>query len=396
MTESAVDRQKMIQQAVGALQSGNSFQARGLFEKIVQFPDADPTAWLGLAFACAHEGDAEAARSAVDRLLELEPDNLRGTIFKADHLQHTGDTRGALQYYQAALRLAARTTHHPDDVLEGLQRAQEACKQLDSEYQGFLLKRLDDEGFDLHTSSLRFRQSLDILFGKADVFYQQPRRFYFPGLPQIQFYEREDFDWVESMEAATDSIRNELQTVLSDASRFSPYLESDGSHLSPSGTDLVDNDDWGAYYLWHYGDKNAEAEELCPTAFKALEAVPQPDIPGQAPVALFSKLRPKTRIPPHNGMVNTRLICHLPLIVPENCGAIRVGNEARPWVEGELLIFDDSMLHEAWNDSDSERVVLLFDIWRPELTEEERALVTTVLTAARHYSGEDAQAATES
>jgi aspartyl/asparaginyl beta-hydroxylase (cupin superfamily) len=85
-------------------------------------------------------------------------------------------------------------------------------------------------------------------------------------------------------------------------------------------------------------------------------------------------------------MVNTRLICHLPLIVPENCGAIRVGNEARHWVEGEMLIFDDSMQHEAWNDSDRERVVLLFDIWRPELSEEERALVTTVLTAARSYS----------
>ena len=78
-------------------------------------------------------------------------------------------------------------------------------------------------------------------------------------------------------------------------------------------------------------------------------------------------------------------MCHLPLIVPENSGAIRVGNEERPWVEGELLIFDDSMQHEAWNNSDSERVVLLFDIWRPELTKEERALVTSVLTAARHY-----------
>lgn len=391
MTETAIDRQKMIQQAVGALQSGNSLQARGLFEKIVKFPEADPTAWLGLAFACAQQGDAEAALAAVDRLLELEPGNIRGNIFKADHLQHMGNTRGALQFYQAALMVAARTADHPDDVVEGLQRAQEACKQLDSEYQDFLLKRLTEDGFDLKSSSLRFRQSLDILFGKSDVYYQQPRRFYFPALPQIQFYEREDFDWVESVEAHTDAIRDELHKVLTDASRFSPYLESDGSHLSPSGTDLVDNDDWGAYYLWHYGDKNAEAEALCPTAFRALEAVPQPDIPGQAPIALFSKLRAQTRIPPHNGMVNTRLICHLPLIVPENCGAIRVGNETRPWVEGELLIFDDSMLHEAWNDSDSERVVLLFDIWRPELTEEERALVTTVLTAARHYSGEDGE-----
>jgi len=388
MTDTAIDRQKMIQQAVGALQSGNAFQARGLFEKIVQFPDADPTAWLGLAFACAKQGDSDAALAAVDRLLELEPGNIRANIFKGDHLEHTGNPRGALPYYQIALRLAARSSNHPQDVLEGLQRAQVACKQLEGEYQDFLLKRLKDEGFDLGSSSLRFRQSLDILFGKADVFYQQPRRFYFPALPQIQFYEREDFDWIESVEAATDPIREELHDVLADASRFSPYLESDGTHLSPSGTDLVDNDDWGAYYLWHYGDRNADAEALCPNAFRALEAAPQPDIPGQAPIALFSKLRPKTRIPPHNGMINTRLICHLPLIVPENCGAIRVGNETRPWVEGETLIFDDSMLHEAWNDSDEERVVLLFDIWRPELTAEERALVTTVLTAARHYSGD--------
>ena len=386
MSETAIERQEMIQQAVGALQSGNAFQARGLFEKIVHFPEADPTAWLGLAFACAHQGDAPAALAAVDKLLELEPDNLRANIFKADHLEHSGNHRGALQFYQAALQIAARTKNHPDDVMEGLQRAQKACEELDSEYRDFLLKALTDKGFDLKSSSLRFRQSLDILFGEADVFYQQPRRFYFPALPQIQFYEREDFDWVEPVEAATADIRNELESVLEDMSRFSPYLESDGTHLSPSGTDLVDNEDWGAYYLWHYGDKKEEAEALCPTAFKVLENAPQPDIPGQAPVALYSRLAPNTRIPPHYGMVNTRLICHLPLIVPENCGALRVGNEARPWVEGELLIFDDSMLHEAWNDTDEARVVLLFDIWRPELSEEERALVTTVLTAARQYS----------
>ena len=385
MTESAIDRQNMIQQAVGALQSGNSFQARGLFEKIIHFPEADPSAWLGLAFACAQQGDNEAALAAVDRLLELEPENLRGNIFKGDHLERTGDPRGALEYYQLALRLAARTTDHPNDVLEGLQRAQKACAQLDGEYRDFMLKRLKDEGVDLTWSSLRFRQSLDILFGDADIYYQQPRRFYFPALPQIQFYEREDFDWVESIETSTDTIRAELQAVLEDSSRFSPYLKSGGSQLSLSGTGLVDDDDWGAFYLWNHGDKNTEAEVLCPTAFKALEAAPQPDIPGHSPIAMYSKLGPQTHIPPHNGMVNTRLMCHLPLIVPENSGAIRVGNEERPWVEGELLIFDDSILHLSWNNGDSDCVVLWFDIWRPELTEQERALVSTVLTAARHY-----------
>lgn len=385
MTETAVERQKMIQQAVGALQNGNAFQARGLFEKIVHFPEADPTAWLGLAFACAHLGDRDAALAAVDRLLEIEPDNLRGNIFKGDHLEQCGDPRGALQYYQVALRLAARSKDIPADVHDGLQRAKDACERLDDEYREFLEAALAGEGYRPGSSSRRFGQSLDILFGKADIYYQQPRRFYFPGLPQIQFYERDQFDWCEALEAATADIRGELEAVLSDPSRFTPYLESDGSHLSPTGTDLVDSDDWGAYYLWYYGEKKSAAEAFCPRAFEALEAAPQPFIPARAPIALFSRLKPNTHIPPHNGMVNTRLICHLPLIVPERCGELRVGNERRPWVEGELLIFDDSMLHEAWNTSSSDRVVLLFDIWRPELTDEERHLVAALLGAVQKY-----------
>jgi aspartyl/asparaginyl beta-hydroxylase (cupin superfamily) len=380
MTESAIDRQKMIQQAVGALQSGNSFQARGLFEKIVHFPEADPSAWLGLAFACAHQGDNDAALAAVDNLLGIEPENIRGNIFKGDHLEHTGNTRGALRYYQIALQLGARTTEHPDDVREGLQRAQKACEVLDSEYREFLMKRLEDQGFDVTSSSLRCRQALDILLGRADVYYQQPRRFYFPALPQIQFYERDDFEWVASIEAATDAIRSELESVMEDASRFAPYLQSDDSRSA-----LVNSDDWSAYHLWKHGERNSEAGSLCPTAFKVLETAPQPDIHADGPIALFSKLRPHTRIPKYTGMVNTRLICHLPLIVTENQGAVRVGNETRPWVEGELMIFDDSIVHEAWNDGDSDSVVLLFDVWRPELSEEERAFVRNVLTAAGSY-----------
>ena len=90
------------------------------------------------------------------------------------------------------------------------------------------------------------------------------------------------------------------------------------------------------------------------------------------------------RIPPHHGLLNTRLICHLPLIAPEGC-ALRVGNETRAWVPGQALVFDDSMEHEAWNLSDRLRVVLLFDIWRPELSLDERELVAAMLAAVDSY-----------
>ena len=92
---------------------------------------------------------------------------------------------------------------------------------------------------------------------------------------------------------------------------------------------------------------------------------------------MFSLLRPGARIAPHTGMYNTRLVCHLPLIVPPGC-RFRVGNEVREWQEGKLLIFDDTIEHEAWNDGTEDRVVLIFDIWRPELSEQERREVAAL------------------
>ena len=110
-----------------------------------------------------------------------------------------------------------------------------------------------------------------------------------------------------------------------------------------------------------------------------------PFISTRAPGILFSRLAAGARIPPHTGMINTRLICHLPLIVPPGCG-FRVGGERREWREGELLVFDDTVEHEAWNHGDSDRIILIFDIWRPELSAEERRAVTAMFDAIDGYA----------
>jgi len=385
MNTAAAQNQGLVKQAVSALQAGDSKKAREVFEHVVASGDADAASWLGLAFACAQLGDDTATLKAVDKALKLEPGNLRAIIFKADHLENYGSSEEALKFYRHALRLAAKAGHLPDDVIQGLQRAQKASALKDEEYKSFLIERMKAGGFESGPDSRRFQESLDIIFGSREVFYQEPRRYYFPGLPQIQFYEREQFDWVASMEAATDDIRSELKAIMSDPSKFSPYLQSDSAHLNRDDDSLANSTDWGALFLWDYGRLVPDAAQLFPATFKALEAAPLPAIPGQAPMALFSKLTPGTKIPPHHGFLNTRLICHLPIIVPENCGALRVGNEERSWVEGEMLIFDDSIEHEAWNVGDEERVVLLFEIWRPELTDEERGLVTSMLAAVKEY-----------
>jgi aspartyl/asparaginyl beta-hydroxylase (cupin superfamily) len=85
-------------------------------------------------------------------------------------------------------------------------------------------------------------------------------------------------------------------------------------------------------------------------------------------------------------MLNARLICHLPLIVPAGC-EFRVGNDVRQWVEGKAWVFDDTIEHEAWNRSEHDRYILLFDIWRPELGEEERAAVGALCEAIDAYRG---------
>jgi aspartate beta-hydroxylase len=385
MNTAAIENQALVKQAVAALQAGDSEKAREVFERVVATGQADTSSWLGLAFACAQLGDNAATETAVNKSLALEPRNIRAIIFKADHLEKQGESRQALELYQHALRLAAKGGELPDDVMQGLMRAKAACAGKDEEYKSFLLKKLAAGGFSPGPGNHRFQQSLDIIFGSKDVFYQEPRRYYFPGLPQIQFYEREQFDWVRALEAVTDDIRSELKAVMKDRSRFSPYLQTDATHLNQEENSLVNSNDWGALFLWDYGRLVPENAKLFPQTVRALQAAPMPAIPGQAPMALFSKLTPGTRIPPHNGLLNTRLICHLPIIVPENCGALRVGSEERPWVEGEMLIFDDSMEHEAWNSSDKERVVLLFEIWRPELSDEEQRLVTSMLAAVKEY-----------
>jgi aspartyl/asparaginyl beta-hydroxylase (cupin superfamily) len=99
---------------------------------------------------------------------------------------------------------------------------------------------------------------------------------------------------------------------------------------------------------------------------------------------MFSSLEARTTIPPHTGETNTRLIVHLPLIVPSDCW-FRVGNETREWRYGKAFVFDDTIEHEARNGSDELRVVLIFDVWNPFLSVAERALVGGLVNAVRDF-----------
>ncbi|MDI6625589.1 MAG: aspartyl/asparaginyl beta-hydroxylase domain-containing protein, partial [Brevundimonas sp.] len=292
--------------------------------------------------------------------------------------------REASFYFNAFVRLAGEAPSLPPDLSEGLRRARAAQDRIAAGMQALINGELEEAGYSAGTSDRRFTHALDILTGRKQPYLQQPQAFYYPELPNIQFYPREQFPWMDAVEAATDAMTAELNAVLEDQSAFAPYLKTQPGMPSRPDYPLIDSMDWSSCFLSKDGQETPNAAR-CPQTMAALKDAPLCRVRGRSPQIMFSQLKAGAHIQPHTGFVNTRLTCHLPLVVPPNC-QFRVGNEVRSWARGRCWAFDDTIEHEAKNGSDRARVVLIFDIWRPELSEEERTLVATLLEAIDAYS----------
>jgi len=90
----------------------------------------------------------------------------------------------------------------------------------------------------------------------------------------------------------------------------------------------------------------------------------------------FSAMRRGTKVHPHVGPTNCRLRAHLGLKVPQNGPTLRVADQKLNWSQGEVFIFDDSFEHEVdfpgeanGSEDDDLRIVLIVDIWHPDLDE---------------------------
>jgi aspartate beta-hydroxylase len=322
--------------------------------------------------------------AAIEGALARNPRDIAALIAKADHLSAGGELRAAAAYYLQAVRLA-QAAPLPPQLRSEVARAQAACDRVASQLESALRARLASEGLEAADAS-RFRESLDILLGHRQPYFQQPQYYFFPGLPQVQFYGRAMFPWLDAVEKETAAIREEMHAVMRDPHALRPYVQSDPSRPRNEQAGMADNPDWSAFYLWKDGAPVPGNAQRCPRTLAALDGVPFPRVNGRMPSILFSVLRPGAHIPAHNGFINTRLICHLPLVVPKGC-SFRVGNETREWIEGEAWVFDDTIEHEAWNRSGETRVVLLFELWRPEISEAERRLVTALFEAVDAQGG---------
>lgn len=317
---------------------------------------------------------------ALDDLLEREPTSVPGHIGKGDCRLRDGDTMLATYFYQTALELAAGKSSDESQQAE-LARAEQALRGLQDQASRDREERLASRGVAASQWSPRFRHALDVAAGKRRVYRQLPTAFNYPELPHVQFFDADQFDWAAPIEAATGAIHAELAAILEQGDdEFRAYIRSGAASVPlASNKALLDSKDWSVVTLCENGWIVPSVVERCPRTWEAILRAPVPRVAGFGPTIVFSMLKAGAHIAPHTGMYNTRLICHLPLIVPAGC-RFRVGNEVREWQVGKLMIFDDTIEHEAWNDGADDRVILIFDVWRPELSERERIELTALFS----------------
>ncbi len=378
------DLQAAWRDGAKALREGRPAEALNLFNRITTTSQAPSTVWIGVAMAHRALADRAQELAALQQALNLEPRDIRVLIMVADNHAAANDARAAGAYYSTAIKIAAATNGLDRGLEAEVARAQQMLETYAADYGDHLRDGLGGEAL-ARPEARRMSRALDLMLGKTELFLQKPTSFYFPELPNIEYADRAQFPWLDKVEAATDDIRAELMRVLEEDAAFAPYVEADPNRPFFDGHGMLGNPDWSAFYLWKAGAPVPENAARFPATMAALEDAPLCRVPGRTPSILFSLLRPGAHIPPHHGFMNARYICHLPLIIPDGC-AMRVGSETRAWSEGRACVFDDSIEHEAWNrNAEHLRVVMIFDIWRPELTTTEQDMISTVLQAVDAY-----------
>jgi aspartate beta-hydroxylase len=388
-------QQPLVLNAAGGYmyRSGDARRARELYERAIAADSNSKVLWLNLANACRALGDVNRAAQALEKALAIDPRYVLALLCKAELMEGVGEAKKAFLFFEAALDSIASGRTPPQSAGAALKHAEDVVNAGRKELESFLERQLAPvrarhAAADQH----RYEACRDVYLRKRRVFHQQPKQMLFPYLPAIEFFPRKEFPWLEILEAATEEIAAEALAVLaSDGEGFRPYVDVPPGGPIDEWTALNHSRDWSVYPLWHDGAQIPDHLRKCPSTAAALEQLPLCDVPQRAPGAFFSVLSPRTRLPPHTGTTNTRSIVHLPLVIPAGCG-LRVGASARSFRKGEAWVFDDSIEHEAWNDSDEIRIILIFDIWNPLLSATERDLVRAMTVGIGQYAGQDALA----
>ena len=384
----ARDAASRNQAALSAMAAGDLASAETALLEAVSLDKSSVSAWLNLAAVRRQRQDLDGAFNAIREVLTLDARNFPALLMSASMLEKEGRAVPAALAYGVALANAP-----PDDRLDApTLKAVERGRVVHSAYTRQLNEHIrarvaDAEDRCSPVERRRVNAFINTTLRTRRRYQQEPSEYYYPGLPAIEFYERSEFPWLEELEAATAAIGQELVDIVrDDQPGFAPYIHYDQHMPLDQWRELNHSPRWSAY---HFYEKGRLIEDRCrraPSTIAAMSRLPQAEVALRSPSAMYSALAPKTQIPPHTGVANFRLVVHLPLIVPPGCG-FRVGGEQWEWRVGEGCVFDDTIEHEAWNNSDDPRYILICDVWSPRLSPEERAAIAGIIAATDAFNG---------
>ena len=375
------------QAADRAAAAGDPAAAARLLDEAVAAEPGRAALWAKLSAMRRALGDGPAALAAIERALALQPLDFSALLARAFLLERASDPRAGDAFCNAIAQEPPA-----EEVPPAMQGAVAHARQRSANHRAALeaeMLRAVGAAPLVPAERGRVERFISNSSRRTRHFHQEPTHFHYPGLPEIEFHDRANFPELAGLERHTAAIRAEFEALIAaEAAEMVPYIQYPDRVPLRQWQELNNSRDWSAIHLFQNGRRIDANARHCPRTMAAVGALPQPEVPGGSPNAMFSLLAPRTRIPAHTGVANTRLVCHLPLIVPPGCG-FRVGETSREWREGEAFVFDDTIEHEAWNDSDQLRVVLILDLWPPALGVAERAAVAAVIAAAGvGFSGE--------
>ncbi|MES0875407.1 aspartyl/asparaginyl beta-hydroxylase domain-containing protein [Sinimarinibacterium thermocellulolyticum] len=371
------------------LRRGAAAQALPLLRDAHAAAPGDAAINENLGIALLRCGDHAAAERHLVAALNTEPRLHRARLMLGKLRETTGEQRQAAIEYQRAIANAQRLgiwlspestpralrdeVLHAASYVRRYQRAlvDEIVQPLRARHGSVALRRVED----CMAGYLRERTMA------PDDPRQRPKTLFFPGLPAQPYLPLSAFPWLDHLRNEADAIREELIALRENGpDAFRPFLNF--SHHAQVERHLRNTAGaapaWDAFFFYRHGHRDDANHARCPRTSAALEACPLNRIRDQAPEICFSVLTPGTHILPHHGDTNSRVVVHLPLVIPPGC-ALNVGGERREWRESEPIVFDDTFEHEAWNRGNTDRIVLILDAWNPYLTEAERECLAALV-----------------
>ncbi|MGH7024012.1 MAG: aspartyl/asparaginyl beta-hydroxylase domain-containing protein, partial [Caulobacteraceae bacterium] len=293
-----------------ALSRADPRLARVLFERATGLAPDRIDLWMGLAASLRALGEQEASLVAVERALAVDPRLFPALLMKGSLLESLGRTRPAAVAYGAAVKLAPPPATLSESTGRALAHANAVHQARAADLAAALKSAAGlDEGLKDTALGRRADIFVEALVGRRRIFNQEPVKLNFPGLPAIEFYERDEFPFLAELEALTGEMRSELLLVWAPGSAgLSPYIQYPPGVPVDQWSELNHSLDWSAFHFWLYGERVEANCQLCPRTVAALDLIDMPRVPGRSPAAMYSILRPRTRIQPHTGVANTRLV----------------------------------------------------------------------------------------